>query len=94
MRVVDHATYSQIVDLGENLGQGRGVNVLPPGNGRADRAADVARFFTTGELPPHFADQIALYVGFEFKPMRMTAAVYTADPEAVEVLVYPGTPGG
>lgn len=86
MRVVDHGTYSQIVDLGRH----EGVNVLPPGNGRADRLADVALFEATGELPPHFADQIQLYVDFEFKPMRMDAADYTADPESVDVLLYPG----
>lgn len=86
IKVVDHGSYSQIVDLGLH----RGVNVMPPGNGRADRAADIALSQATGELPPHFADQVALYEAFDFKPMKMAAADFTADPESVEVLVYPG----
>lgn len=86
MDVVDHGTYSQIVDLGTAVG----VNVLPAGNGRADTVPDVALNQATGALPPHFADQIELYESFEFKPMKMTPDAYTADPESVEQLLYPG----
>jgi len=86
--VVDHGSYSQIVDLGA----ARGVNVMPPGNGRADRAADVAAFEATGALPRHFTDQIDLYTHFAFKPMRMTPATFSQDAESVQTLVYPGTP--
>ena len=88
MHVVDHGSYSQIVDLGA----ARGVNVMPPGNGRADRAADVAAFEATGALPRHFTDQIDLYTHFAFKPMRMTPATFSQDAESVQTLVYPGTP--
>ena len=66
LTVVDHGTYSQIVDPAAD----RGVNVLPPGNGRADRAADIALFQATGELPDDFVDQIELYEDFRFKAMR------------------------
>lgn len=85
MKVVDHGTYSQIVDLG----RGEGVNILPPGNGRADRALDVLRNGAEGSFPAHFADQIALYEAFEFKTMRMSPADFTADAESVEVLLPP-----
>lgn len=87
MDVVDHGSYQQIVDFGKD----RGVNVLPPGNGRADRAVDVARFQATGELPEHFVDQTELYEAFDHKLMRMQASEFVADAESVEVLVYPGT---
>lgn len=66
LRTVDHGTYSQIVDPAA----AHGVNVLPPGNGRADRAADVALFQLTGELPDDFVDQIEMYEDYRFKPMR------------------------
>lgn len=88
MPVQDHGSYSQIVDLGRH----EGVNVLPPGNGRADRALDVLVQGFTGTFPPHFADQVDLYVNWAFKPMKMRPAQFTADPESVEVLVYPGRP--
>jgi len=85
MRVVDHGTYSQIVDLGAD----RGVNILPPGNGRADRATDVAGNTATGELPKHFVDQLELYENWEFKPMQRRADSIE-HPESTMTLVYPG----
>ncbi len=85
MKVVDHGTYSQIVDLG----LGVGVNVLPAGNGRADSVLDIANNAATGGFPPHFIDQIELYETFEFKPMKMRASEYTANAEFIDVLVYP-----
>jgi penicillin amidase len=85
MRVIDHGSYSQIVDLGV----GRGVNILPPGNGRADRALDLARnALDSSAFPRHFTDQIALYERFEFKPMRMRPAEYRGSAESVRVLVF------
>lgn len=65
MEVVDHGTYSQVVDLGS----GEAVSVLPAGNGRADRLLDVVNFTVDGSLPPHFADQVELYETFRHKPM-------------------------
>lgn len=81
MKVADHGTYSQIVDLGRR----EGWNIQPAGNGRADRVTDLAA--GTG---PHFDDQLELYENWEFKPMKMWARDYSADPESVEVLAYPG----
>lgn len=83
--VVDHGSYSLIVDLGAD----RGVSIQPPGNGRADRAQDIARFELTGEFPPHFADQLELYRNFDFKRMNMRPADYLADARSVVVLPYP-----
>lgn len=65
MRVLDHGTYSYIVDLGTRDGR----SILPPGNGSADSAAEEARFQVTGEVPPHADDQIELYEAWDFKPM-------------------------
>lgn len=86
MKVVDHGTYSQIVDHGTR----EGVNILPAGNGRADRALDVALNAATGELPPHFDDQLELYENFGFKPMLRRADQYTSSDPSPELLVYLG----
>jgi hypothetical protein len=37
-------------------------NVLPPGSNGRDNAAEFAQFQATGERPPHFADQLSMYV--------------------------------
>jgi penicillin amidase len=67
MRVVDHGTYNQVVDPAA----GEAHSVLPPGNGRGDRATDEARAQLTGEVPAHAADQIARYVAWDHKPMHV-----------------------
>jgi penicillin G amidase len=68
MRVVDRGTYNQIVDPAVGVA----MSILPPGNGRADRAFDEARAQLTGELPRHTTDQIALYEAWGYKPMHVT----------------------
>ncbi|HVL82414.1 MAG TPA: hypothetical protein VM840_12570 [Actinomycetota bacterium] len=80
--VVDHGTYSLIV----RPAAGEGMSVLPPGNGRADRAADIALNTADGSFPRHFTDQLELYRNFEFKPMRQHD--YEATAERSETLVY------
>lgn len=86
LRGPDHGSYSQLLDLGAGVG----FSVLPPGNGRADRAADVARHLAGGELPRHFHDQLELYERWRFKPMRLRREDALAAAESRQELYYPG----
>ncbi len=48
-------------------------NVLPPGSNGRDNAAEFARFQATGERPPHFADQLSMYVDLLYASPGLTA---------------------
>ena len=78
---IDHGSYSQIVDARA----GTGENVEPPGNLAADSTTATVQL-GLGNPPPHFEDQRAMYQDYKFKPMRLTASAYRADPEAVLTL--------
>jgi penicillin amidase len=68
---MNRGTYNQIVSL-DRSGP-RGENVVAPGE-----SGDVR--------DPHFADQLALYATWQYKPMRLTRASVTAHSTGVEVL--------
>ena len=46
-------------------------NVLPPGENGLDNVIDAARFQATGQRPPHFDDQLPLYVGLLYASPRL-----------------------
>jgi hypothetical protein len=56
----ERSTYMQGLELGRRI---RGVNVLPPG-----QSGFISK---TGQLDPHFGDQIGLFDRFAYKPMRL-----------------------
>jgi penicillin G amidase len=56
----ERSTYMQMLELSTPI---RGINVLPPGQ---------SGFITKAGRPsPHFGDQIRLFDGFSYKPMRL-----------------------
>lgn len=81
----DHGTYSQIVDPAAEDGR----YILPPGNGSADSALQIATS-ELGRHPEHFVDQREIYERYGFIEMPHGRAQYTANPESVTRLDYPG----
>jgi acyl-homoserine lactone acylase PvdQ len=47
-------------------------NVLPPGSNGLDTIADFTRFQSSGERPPHFADQLGLYTDLIYASPALT----------------------
>jgi penicillin amidase len=58
----------------------RGVNVVPPGQSGVPPAP--------GEPSPHFADQVKLFLDFDYKPMHFAAADVQANAKSTETLTY------
>ena len=85
IRGFDHGTYSQIVD--PRAGAGR--YILPPGNGSADSATEIAAA-QAGDYPRHFVDQREIYERYGFLDMPHRPEQYRASPESVTELSYPG----
>jgi hypothetical protein len=83
IRGFDHGTYSQIVDPRAGVGR----YILPPGNGSADGAPEIAAA-QRGEYPEHFDDQREIYERYGFIDMRHAPERYKADTESVEALTY------
>jgi penicillin G amidase len=81
MRVVDRGTYNQVVDPAAGVSW----SILPPGNGRADRALDEVRHQLTGTMPTHADDQIELYEAWGYKDMH----THDYAAAAVETFVVP-----
>lgn len=50
------------------------LNVLPPGEAGVDNSADLLRFLSTAAVPPHFADQLPLYVNLVYADPTLTDA--------------------
>ncbi len=72
---MNRGTYNQIV----HLGTGRDLfaqNVVSPGQSGDFRS-------------PHFADQLPLYAGWEYKPMRLTAADLRGHEESTTIFTMP-----
>ena len=84
IRGFDHGTYSQIVDPRAGVGR----YILPPGNGSADGATEVAAA-QNGRYPEHFDDQRKIYEAYGFLDMPHTREQYTANTESVTRLRYP-----
>lgn len=84
IRGFDHGTYAQIVDPRAGVGR----YILPPGNGSADSATEVAAA-QRGVYPKHFDDQRKIYEAYGFLDMPGARAQYTAAPESVTHLRYP-----
>lgn len=84
IRGFDHGTYSQIVDPRA----GRGRYILPPGNGSADGAPEIAAA-QLGRYPEHFTDQLEIYEDYGFIDMRHAPEHYRQATEGVERLTYP-----
>ncbi len=81
----DHGSYTQIVD--PKAGAGR--YILPPGNGSADGAPEIAQA-QMGNFPKHFVDQREAYERYDLFPMPRAQEAYRANPESVEKLEYGG----
>jgi penicillin G amidase len=81
IRGFDHGTYSQIVDPKAGVGR----YVLPPGNGSADGAPEIAAA-QLGQYPKHFVDQRELYEDYGHLDMPRFPAQFRAG-EAQTVLV-------
>jgi acyl-homoserine lactone acylase PvdQ len=73
-------------------------NVLPPGSRGLDNLADFTRFQASGERPPHFADQLDMYVDLLYASPTLRAeqlpsfykdATFGVRPDDVESIVHP-----
>jgi Penicillin amidase len=73
-------------------------NVLPPGSNGRDNLADFTRFQATGERPPHFDDQLSMYVDLLYASPSLQAsdldtyfkdAGFGVKPDDVESIVRP-----
>jgi len=49
-------------------------NVLPAGEAGVDNVTDLAKFQTSGTIPPHFNDQLPLYTGLVYADPTLTDA--------------------
>jgi penicillin G amidase len=81
IRGFDHGTYSQIVDPRAQAGR----YILPPGNGSADGAPEIA-LAQLGRFPDHFTDQRELYERYEHLDMPHLPDQYRSG-EATTLLV-------
>lgn len=78
MPYMNRGTENHFVELSFPV---RGENVVPPGN-----SGFVSK---DGKLSPHFSDQIALYVSWNYKPMRLSISDILEAAESVETLTLP-----
>ena len=85
IRGFDHGTYSQIVDPRAGVGR----YILPPGNGSADSASDIA-LAQNGQYPKHFVDQREVYERYGFLTMPHRPDQFRAGTESIRTLEYPG----
>jgi penicillin amidase len=72
---MNRGTYNQIVHLGQGEDL-RAWNVVSPGQSGDFRS-------------PHFADQLALYAGWTYKPMRLTRDEQVKHAESIVRLRVP-----
>lgn len=84
--MVNRGSWNQVVAIGQGLGQAQGV--LPPANSGLITGPELLLLQAgAGTEPARITLELALYTGFGYKPMPVTAAEVDAVTTSVELLV-------